>query len=152
MTITTRIRICSERISYVELLDAVSVRSGAVPGRTTRTGGAVEGKMTLRNHRGQGLHSALHVVQYDEVDHGESDYPLPPALTELWMDNPATEEGLRFQAEELIPWVAVWLTEHGVHFADWWWRDEWRDEWLGGDVDPAYLIGGAPADIPRWEP
>lgn len=125
MTLTTQVRI-NHPVPAGRLLDVVTVAAGGDPatvGRWTEVG-------EVANEPAQGLETWARVRWAEQPDVGYEDYPMPPALVVLTLDNTWSWEPPSAEAVQagILEVVADWLDGQGVPRSSWWW---WEDECAG---------------------
>ena len=146
MTLTTEVRI-NYPVPAKALLDHVTRVAGGDPDTIVR--GSEPGSMS--NRAGQGLKTLAWVNWSEEPDEGDPEWPCPPALVVLSIDNPygfGGETGRAVQANEILPRVVEWLDDRGVPRESWWWEDETAGTYHPGSVDVALL--NADGDRETW--
>lgn len=149
VTITTEVRV-NWPVPAKRLLDHVTRTAGGDPATVRRR----EKSHSLSNHAGQGLRTLAGVRWSESPDEGEEDWPAPPALVVLWIDNPYGEvrppSGRDVQAFEILPAVVAWLDEQGVPRDRWHWEDESAGTFHPGTCDVGLLA--TPGERSTWTP
>lgn len=150
MTLTTQVRI-DWPVAAVALLDHVTTVADGDPATVARRshapGDPSWGDEThtchgVSNVAGQGLRTLASVRWGENQDVGYDDWPQPPALVVLTIDNPygfATETGRNVQATKILPAVRDWLDGFGVPRDRWWWEDETAGTFHPGTTDVSAL-------------
>lgn len=153
MTITTEVRIAWP-VPAEQLLDHVTVVAGGDPKTVHRiTTGSEDGGPWIANRAAQGL-ATLASVRWSEQLMVNGDYPNPPSLVVLSIDNPygfgEENRGRWVQANMILPAVVEWLDDQGVPRDAWWWEDETAGTWHPGTVDVHFL--DTDDERTEWEP
>lgn len=132
MTLDTEVRI-NWPVPFKELLDHVTRVAGGSPDAVVRC----ETQVSIYNGPGQGLKTLAGVRWSESPDDDYGDYPAPPALVILDLNNPygfgePENTGRWVQANQILPQVVEWLDEQNVPRTAWCWQDETAGTWHPG--------------------